>query len=160
MALNLLKTDITPVDGLYTYMPNTPQPHNGIVSDLVTDDAPLKAGDLVTYDTTATNANCPVIKRAGVTDPVCGIIPFDMIKKTYFAKDEVMFAIEGSYVYKKTAGPIAQGAKLYFNENMEVTSTATAGNSIVGIANTYAATAQGLVQVKIKPETTTAPAQE
>jgi len=157
MALDLLKTQITPEDGLYVYMPNTPQPHNAIVSDLVTDDAPLKAGDLVTYDTTATNADCPVIKKAGVTDPVCGIIPFDTIKnKYYFAKDKVMFAIEGSYVYKKTAGPIAQGAKLYFNENMEVTATATAGNSIVGIANTYVAAANGLVQVKIKPETTTA----
>lgn len=156
MALDLLKKEITPVDGLYTYMPNTPQPHNAIVSDLVTDDAPLKAGDLVTYDTTATNSACPVIKKAGVTDPVCGIIPFDMIKNTYYAKEEVMFAIEGSYIYKKAAGPIAQGAKLYFNANMEVTSTATAGNSIVGIANTYVAAAQGLVQVKIKPESTTA----
>lgn len=154
MALDLLQDKITPVDGLYVYMPNTPQPHNCIVSDTVTADAPLKAGDLVTYDTTSKNTDCPVIKKAGVTDPICGIIPFDTLKNTYYAKDKCMMAIRGSYIYKITAGAIPPGSKLYFNTNMQVTATATAGNSIVGIAHTYAGAANTLIQVKIEPEQT------
>lgn len=149
MALSLNDLKITPREGLYVYMPNTPQPHNCIVSDVVTEEAPLKAGDIVTLDTTSTNSHCPVIKKAGVTDTIFGVIPYDAIKNSYTAKQKVMVAIEGSYVYKTAAGVVTPGADLYFNTNMQVSATATAGNSILGTANTYAA-ANDFVQVKLK----------
>ena len=150
MALDLNDLNITPRDGAYVYMPNTPQPHNCIVSDSVTDEAPLKAGDIVTLDNTSTNPYCPVVKKAAVADAIFGVIPTDAIKDTYTAKQKVMVAIEGSYIYKTAAAAINQGVDLYFNANMQVTSTATAGNSILGTANTAAAAANDLVQVKLK----------
>lgn len=150
MALSLNDLKITPRKGLYVYMPNTPQPHNCIVTDSVTSAAPLVAGDILTLDTTATNTNCPVVKKAGVTDPIYGVIPFDAMKNAYSAKQKTMAAIEGSYIYLPAAGAINQGATLYFNANGQVTATVTAGNSIIGTANTYAAAADDFVQVKLK----------
>lgn len=150
MALDLNVLKITPRDGLYVYMPNAPQPHNCIVASSVTAEAPLKAGDVVTLDTTSTNPNCPVIKKAGVTDAIYGVIPYDAMKNSYVGNDKVMVAIEGSYIYKIVADAVTLGADLYFNASMQVTDTATAGNSILGIANTYAAAAGDFVQVKLK----------
>lgn len=149
MALSLNDFKITPRDGLYVYMPNTPQPHNCIVADSVTDEAPLRAGDIVTLDAASTNPHCPVVKKAGVTDTIFGVIPYDAMKNSYIAKQKVMVAIEGSYIYKTAAGAITPGADLYFNTNMQVSATATAGNSILGNANVYAQ-ANDLVQVKLK----------
>lgn len=152
MPLNLNQRKITPTNGLYVYMPNVPEPHNCIVSDLQT--TPLTAGDIVTIDTAATNPYCPVVKKAAVTDTVFGVVPFDSFKNSYDAKDKVAVAIEGSYIYKVAAGTIAQGATLYFDAQGQVTSTATAGNSTLGTANTYAAAAGDFVQVKLKFGTT------
>ncbi len=154
MALNLNQRKITPTDGLYVYMPNVPEPHNCIVSETQT--TPLVAGDIVTIDTTTTNPYCPVIKKAAVTDPIFGVVPFDSFKNSYDALDKIAVAIEGSYIYKTAAGTIAQGATLYFDENGQVTSTPTAGNSTLGTANTYAAQTGDFVQVKLKFGTTQA----
>ena len=152
MALNLNDLTMTPRVGAYVYMPNTPQPHNCVVSP--NQETPLKAGDIVTLDATVQNPHCPVIKKAGVTDAVFGVIPFDVRKNAYSAKEKVHVAVEGSYLYFQAAGTINQGAKLYFTSGGKVTSTATAGNSIVGIANTYAGAENDLIQVKLKFETT------
>lgn len=149
MALSLNDLKITPRDGLYVYMPNAPQPHNCIVADSVTEEAPLMAGDVVTLDATSTNPNCPVIKKAAVTDAIYGVIPYDAMKNSYTAKQKVMVAVEGSTIYKTAAAAVTPGADLYFNANMQVAATATAGNSILGTANAYAA-ANDLVQVKLK----------
>lgn len=154
MAMNLNRVKITPVDGLVAYMPNVPEPHNCIVS--ASQSTALVAGDIVTIDTSATNPNCPVIKKAGVTDVIFGVIPFDSYKDKFAAGEKVSVAVEGSYIYKTAAGAIAQGATLYFNTSMQVTSTATPGNSTLGTANTYAAAANDLVQVKLKFGTTVA----
>lgn len=152
MALDLNRINITPVKGLYVYMPNAPEPHNCIVSE--NQETPLVAGDIVTLDTTSTNTHCPVIKKAGVTDKVFGVIPTDALKNSYNAKEKCMAAIEGSYIYLPSAKAIAMGADLYFDANGNVTDTATAGNSIIGTANTAAATEGDLVQVKLKFATT------
>lgn len=152
MALNLNRLNITPSKGLYVYMPNAPEPHNCIVSE--NQATPLTAGDIVTLDSAATNTNCPVIKKAGVTDKVFGVIPFDAMKNSYAAKEKCMAAIEGSYIYLQANDAIAMGADLYFTSGGKVTDTATPGNSIVGIANTAAAAADDLVQVKLKFATT------
>lgn len=152
MALNLNRLNITPTKGLYVYMPNAPEPHNCIVSDSQT--TALAAGDILTLDSSATNTHCPVVKKAAVTDKIFGVIPYDMIKNSYSAKDKCMAAIEGSYIYLPAAKAIAMGADLYFTATGTVTDTATAGNSIIGIANTAAAAANDLVQVKLKFATT------
>ena len=155
-ALQLNDLKITPRDGDYVYMPNVPQPHNVIVSP--NQATALKAGDIVTIDTTVANAHCPVIKKAAVNDPIFGVIPYDDRKNTYSAKEKTQVAVEGSYLYKIAGGSITQGAKLYFTSTGTVTATATAGNSILGIANTTAASGD-FVQVKLKFETTTAEAE-
>lgn len=144
MALNLNDLKITPRDGLYVYMPNAPQPHNCIAAEA------LQAGDVLTLDTTSTNPNCPVVKKAAVTDPVYGIVPYDAMKNSYEANDKVMAAVEGSYIYKVAAGAVTPGATLYFDADMQVTATETEGNSTLGTANTYAAAAGDFVQVKLK----------
>lgn len=154
MALQLNDLGITPRVGAYVYMPNVPQPHNCIVSE--NQATALKAGDIVTIDTTVTNTHCPVIKKADVDDPIFGVIPSDVRKNAYVANEKVAIAVEGSYLYFIAAGAIAQGAKLYFNSNGQVTSTATAGNSIVGVANTSATALGDFVQVKLRFETTSA----
>jgi predicted RecA/RadA family phage recombinase len=154
MALNLNRLNITPSKGLYVYMPNAPEPHNCIVSEA--QNTPLVAGDIVTLDATSTNTHCPVIKKAAVTDKVFGVIPTDALKDSYNAKEKCMAAIEGSYIYLPAAKAITMGADLYFDANGNVTDTATAGNSIVGIANTAAAAANDLVQVKLRFATTSA----
>lgn len=150
MALDLNVLKITPRDGLYVYMPNAPQPHNCIVASSITAENPLKAGDIVTLDSTSTNPHCPVIKKAGVTDTIYGVIPYDAIKNSYVGNDKVMVAVEGSYIYKIAADAITLGADLYFNTSMQVTDTATPGNSILGTANTYATATGDFVQVKLK----------
>lgn len=151
MALSLNDTRIVPREGLYVYMPNAPEPHNCIVGAGQT----LKAGDIVTLDTTATNANCPVVKKAGVTDVIFGVVPFDALKDTYVANDKISIAIEGSTIFKTTASAVTPGATLYFNAQGKVTATATAGNSTLGTANAYASSG-AFVQVKLKFGTTSA----
>jgi predicted RecA/RadA family phage recombinase len=155
MALQLNDLKITPRKGAYVYMPNVPQPHNCIVSS--NQATALKAGDIVTVDSSVSNANCPVIKKAAANDVIFGVIPADVRKNSYIAREKVAVAVEGSYLYFIASGSIAQGAKLYFNATTgKVTSTATGGNSIVGIANTSAAGDGDFVQVKLHFETTTA----
>lgn len=152
MALNLNRLNITPTKGLYVYMPNAPEPHNCIVSD--NQATALVAGDILTLDSSASNPHCPVVKKAGVTDKVFGVIPHDAMKNSYVAKEKCMAAIEGSYIYLPAAKAITMGADLYFTATGTVTDSATAGNSIIGIANTSAAAANDLVQVKLKFATT------
>lgn len=144
MALNLNDLKITPRKGLYAYMPNVPQPHNCIAKEA------LQAGDVVTLDATATNANCPVVKKAAVTDKIFGVIPADAMKDAYAANEKVMVAVEGSIIYLAAAAAIAPGADLYFTTDGYVTSTETKGNSIVGTAQVAAAAKDDLVQVKLK----------
>jgi hypothetical protein len=151
MAQSLNDLNITARNGLYVYMPNTPQPHNCIVS--ASETSALKAGDIVKLDITSTNTAAPVIKKAAVTDPVFGVVVFDAMKTQYAALDKISVAIEGSYIHKTTAGVVTPGAVLYFNAAGAVTATATAGNSTIGTANTYAASGD-LVQVKLKFATT------
>lgn len=152
MALDLNRVNITPVKGLYVYMPNTPEPHNCIVSS--SQATALVPGDILTLDATSTNPHCPVVVKADVDDPIYGVVPHDVLKNSYAAGEKCMAAIEGSYIYLVAAGAIAPGAELYFTSAGKVTSTATAGNSIIGTANTAAAADGDLVQVKLKFATT------
>lgn len=152
MALDLNRLNITPVKGLYVYMPNAPEPHNCIVSS--SQSTPLVPGDILTLDATSTNPHCPVVVKADVDDPIYGVVPHDVLKNSYAAGEKCMAAIEGSYVYLPAAKAITMGSDLYFTSAGKVTNTATAGNSIVGTANTAAAAADDLVQVKLKFATT------
>ena len=149
MALDLNRKKITPVDGAYVYMPNAPEPHNCVVSS--NQSTALHAGAIVTVDTSVANANCPVVKQAADNDPIFGVIPVNGLKDTYVAGDKVNVAVEGSYIYKTASASITAGAQLGFNASTnKVATIATAGKSIVGVANTTAAAANDLVQVKLK----------
>ena len=59
-------------------------------------------------------------------------------------------------VWLPAAASIATGSTLYFNASNQVTSTATAGNSIIGKALTSAGAAGDYVQVELGFEKTTA----
>lgn len=146
MALNLNDLKITPRKGLYVYMPNAPQPHNCIVAD----GQALTAGDIVTLDATSTNPNCPVVKKAAVTDAIYGVIPYDAYKNSYTAKEKVMVAVEGSTIYLAANEKTNPGVDLYFTADGYVTGSATPGNSIVGTSNAAAAAKDDLIQVKLK----------
>ena len=148
MALNLNVRKITPVDGAYVYMPNAPEPHNCVVS--ANQATSLKAGAIVTLDTSVANAHCPVVKQAAANDPVFGVIPVNGLKDSYVAGDKVNVAVEGSYIYKTTSAAVTVGAKLGFNASTnKVATISTAGNSILGVANTSVVSGD-LVQVKLK----------
>lgn len=148
MALNLNVKKITPVDGAYVYMPNAPEPHNCIVSS--NQATALAAGAIVTLDTSVANANCPVVKQAAANDPIFGVIPVNGLKNSYVAGDKVNVAVEGSFIYKTTSASVTAGAQLGFNASTnKVAAISTAGNSILGVANTTVASGD-LVQVKLK----------
>ena len=144
------------VAGLFVYQANQPMPHNLIVSS--NQATAIVAGAIITLDTSSTNKNCPEIKQAAVNDPIYGVIPYNPTVKgnSYVAGDKCAAAKDGDVVWLPAAGSVAVGATLYFNSSNKVTSSATPGNSIVGIALTPASAANDLIQVELHFATTSA----
>lgn len=143
-----------PVAGLYVYQANLPQLHNPIIS--ANQETALTYGAVVTLDSAVSNADAPVIKQAAVTDNIFGVVVFSPIKSQFVAGERVALARANDIVWMPAAGAIAQGAVLYFDATNKVTSTATAGNSIIGKAITSAAAAGDYVQVELGFATTSA----
>lgn len=144
----------TPVAGLYVYMANLPQLHNPIIS--ANQSTALTYGAVVTLDSSVSNADAPVVKQAAVTDNIFGVISYNPVKASWVAGERVAIARANDIVWLPAAGAIAQGAVLYFNSSNKVTSTATAGNSIIGKAITSAAAEGDFVQVELGFATTSA----
>lgn len=144
-----------PVAGLYVYQANLPQLHNPIIS--ANQSSALTYGAVVTLDSSVSNADAPVVKQAAVTDNIFGVIAFTPIKAQWVSGERVALARANDIVWLPAAGAIAQGAVLYFNSSNEVTSSATAGNSIIGRAITSAAAKGDFVQVELGFATTVAP---
>ena len=142
----------TPVAGLYVYQANLPQLHNVIVS--INQATPLTYGAIVKLDSAVTNADAPVVKQAAVNDAVFGVITFNPRKAQFAAGERVAIARANDIVWLPAAGAIAQGATLYFNSSNKVTSTAVAGNTIIGKAITSAAAEGDFVQVELGFATT------
>lgn len=155
LSLNQFAPNV-PLTGMYVYMANLPQLHNVIVASTVTDTAPLTAGAIVTLDSTSTNTNAPVAKQAAVTDTIFGVITYNPIQSSYIGNERISVARDGDIVWLPAAGAVNVGAELYFNTSNQVTSTVTAGNSIVGKALTKAAAAGDLIQVELGFKTTEA----
>jgi predicted RecA/RadA family phage recombinase len=145
-----------PVAGLYVYQANLPQLHNPIIS--ANQATALTYGAVVTLDSAVSNADAPVIKQAAVTDNIFGVVVFSSIKpqSQLVSGERVALARANDIVWMPAAGAIAQGAVLYFDATNKVTSTATAGNSIIGKAITSAAAAGDYVQVELGFATTSA----
>lgn len=144
------------VAGLYVYQANIPQPHNLIVSS--NQATPLVAGAIITIDSSSTNKNATVIKQAAVNDRIYGVITYHPNEKgnSYAAGERCSAAKDGDVIWLPAAGSISAGATLYFNTSNKVTSSATPGNSIVGIALTPASAANELIQVELHFATTSA----
>lgn len=152
MTANISLNQFAPnaqVPGLYVYMANQPQPHNLIVSS--SQATPLVAGAVITLDSASTNKFAPVVKQAAVTDRIYGVIPYNptVYGNSYAAGARCTAAKDGDVIWLPAAGEIAAGAELYFNSSNKVTSTATPGNSIIGIALTPASAADELIQVEL-----------
>lgn len=137
----------SPVAGLYVYMANLPQLHNVIVS--ATQTTGIVAGAVLTLDTTSTNTNAPIAKQAAVTDPIFGVLTYNPVTSVFNSGDRISVARENDIIWMPAAAAIATGATLYFTTDNEVTSTATAGNSIVGKALTPATAKGDFVQVEL-----------
>lgn len=144
----------TPIAGMYVYQANLPQLHNVIVS--ASQSTSLKSGAIVTLDAASTNTNAPVVKQSTVTDKIFGILTFNPVKNQWNAGERIAIARENDIVYMPAAVAITVGSELYFNSNNEVTSTATAGNSIIGTALTPASAKGDLIQVELHFSTTEA----
>lgn len=144
------------VAGLFVYMANQPMPHNLIVS--ANQATAIKAGAVITLDSSSTNKNAPEIKQAAVTDRIYGVIPYNptVHGNSYVAGDRCAAAKDGDVIWLPAAGSISAGATLYFNSSNKVTSSATPGNSIVGVALTPASAADELIQVELHFATTSA----
>lgn len=153
ISLNQFAPNV-PVPGLYVYMANLPQLHNVIVSS--TQETALMAGAVVTLDATATTPNAPVAKQAAVTDNIFGVVTHNPITNQFEAGERIAIARANDIVWMPAAAAIAEGAVLYFTADNQVTSTATAGNSIIGKAITPASAQGDLVQVELNFATTTA----
>lgn len=143
-----------PIAGLYAYQANLPQIHNAVIS--ANQSTALTYGAVVTLDSSVSNADAPVVKQAAVTDNIFGVITFNPVKALWTKGERVALARANDIVWLPAAGAIAQGAVLYFNSSNQVTSTATAGNSIIGKAITSAAAANDFVQVELGFATTAA----
>lgn len=152
--ISLNAFDIKPIVGLYVYMANLPQLHNVIVSTNQT--TPLLAGAVVTIDGTVSNPNAPVAKQAAVTDEILGVVVYNPILNSFVANDRIAVARENDVIWLPAAAAITAGSELYFNANNQVTSTATAGNTIIGKALTPATAENDLVQVELKFQKTQA----
>lgn len=142
-----------PIAGLYVYQANLPQLHNPIISG--NQATALTYGAVVTLDSSVSNADAPVIKQAAVNDNIFGVVAFTPVKAQFVAGERVAIARANDIVWLPVAGAIAQGAVLYFNSSNKVTSTATAGHSIIGKAITSAADGE-FVQVELGFATTSA----
>lgn len=159
MTANISLNQFAPnaqIAGLYAYMPNRPQPHNLIVSK--NQETPLLSGAVITLDTASTNKFAPVVKQAAVTDRIYGVVTYNPVDHgmNYASGQRCSAAKDGDVVWLPAAAAIAVGAELYFNADNQVTSTATAGNSIIGIALTPATAADELIQVELHFATTEA----
>lgn len=141
-----------PIAGLYAYQANLPQIHNAVIS--ANQSTALTYGAVVTLDSSVSNADAPVVKQAAVTDNIFGVITFNPVKALWAKGERVALARANDIVWLPAAGAIVQGAVLYFNSSNQVTSTATAGNSIIGKAITSAAAANDFVQVELGFATT------
>lgn len=155
LSLNQFAPNI-PLAGMYVYQANLPQLHNVLVASTVTDTAPLKAGAVLTLDSTSTNVNAPVVKQAAVTDTIFGILVYNPLQTAYVGNARIAVARDNDVVWMPAAGAVNVGAELYFNASNQVTSTPTAGNSIVGKALTKATAAGDLIQVELGFKTTEA----
>lgn len=144
-----------PLPGLYVYQANLPQIHNAVIS--ANQSTALTYGAIVTLDSSVSNIDAPVVKQAAVTDNIFGVITYSPIKASWAKGERVALARANDIVWLQAAGAVAQGAVLYFNSSNKVTSSATAGNSIIGKAITSCANANDFVQVELGFATTVAP---
>lgn len=156
MATNTLTSlSITPQPGMYALLPNQPIIHTAVVDETV--ETTLTPGTILTLTPTGGNENCIVVRPAAVTDLPVGVVAAGTVKSGYKAGDRISYYPVGSYVYMQSSyAGIARGAALYFNENSEVTSAETAGNSIIGYAMNQGILSSDVIIVRIDPSKTAA----
>ena len=148
-AFSLTAASTTPAEGMYALMPNQPHPHNckfysGTSTDTVT------AGSFVKLYASSTSTTNPVVAAAAATDVPYGMVVYDAVKNVHGVGDYVALAQSGDSVFMVAAGAIAVGSKLQFNASTrKVDDTTTSSNAYVGVAETAAASAGDLVQVKL-----------
>jgi hypothetical protein len=148
-AFSLTAAGTKPAEGMYAYMPNKPHIHNaefysGTSTDTVT------AGSFVKLYGSSTSTTRPVVAAAAVTDVPYGMVVYDALNNVHGVGDLVALATTGDSVFMVAAGAIAVGAKLQFNASTrKVDDSTTATYAYIGVAETAAAAAGDLIQVKL-----------
>jgi len=145
LSLNTFEPN-QPIDGLYVYMANEGQLHNVIVATGNT----LKAGNVVTLDTTSTNVYAPVVKGAGATDEPFGVVSYTPIQAQHVAGERIGLAREHDVIWKTAGGAIAVGDKVAFDGTTYKVTTATSGDVYIGTALTASSADGDLIQVELK----------
>lgn len=148
-AFSLTAAGTTPAEGMYAYMPNRPHSHNNKFYSATATDT-IHAGAFVKLYGSSTSTTNPVVVAAAATDTPCGMVVYDMLKDTNKVGDFVALAETGDSVFLVAAGAIAVGAKLQFNATTrQVDDSTTSTYAYIGIAETAAAAAGDLIQVKL-----------
>lgn len=153
ISLNQFKPNEA-IDGLYVYQANLPQLHNVIISgDQAT---AINAGAFVALDASSTNVDAPVVLEAAATDKVFGVVTYNPAKNEFVAGERIAVARENDIIFKTASGAVAVGADLYIDTDNKVTSSGSAGDTIIGVALTPAAADGDLIQVELHFQTTEA----
>lgn len=141
---------MTPVRGMAAFLPNQPILHTCVVSPAET--AVIKAGDVLTFDTTQTALDgLVVVKKAAATDIPVGVVVYNAVQPIGFeANDRVSLFDTNAYVYMEAgAADLTAGTEVGVNENGQVIA-ATAGNGVVGIVYTAPSAMGDLIVIKVK----------
>lgn len=150
LNMPLTQRRMTPVRGMAAFLPNQPILHTCVVSPAET--AIIKAGDVLTFDTTQTALDgLVVVKKAAATDIPVGVVVYNAVQPIGFeANDRVSLFDTNAYVYMEAgAADLTAGTEVGVNENGQVV-TATAGNGVVGIVYTAPSAVGDLIVIKVK----------
>lgn len=148
-AFSLTAAGTKPAEGMYAYMPNKPHAHNCEFYSSTSSDT-VTAGSFVKLYGSSSSTVRPVVQAAAVTDVPYGMVVYDAVKNVHGVGDLVALATTGDSVFMVAAGAVAVGSKLQFNAtNRKVDDSTTASNAFIGIAETAAAAAGDLIQVKL-----------
>lgn len=144
MAISLNQYEISKKAGTLATAPNLPLLQARVDSTQAT---PLTAGMVVKFS--GTSGDLPIVKAAAVTDKVAGVVLDNEFNPSFAAGEMVSVASVGDIVrMQSTAAAIPAGSLVEFNAAGQVLASAGT-NTVLGMAETAAPAAGGIVSVKI-----------
>lgn len=149
-GIDLTARRMTPVRGQAAFLPNQPILHTCLVSPAESN--VLKAGDVLTFDTTQDNLdNLIVLKKAEPTDVPVGVVVYNAVFPTGFvANDRISIFDTNAYVYMEAgAADLTAGTEVTVNSSGQVVK-ATTGQGVIGVVYTAPSAIGDLIVIKVK----------